>query len=634
MSLVKLTLRTGAASIFFALIYAAFYTAFVPPVTRAQTVGSIYDPYQYTIAFFTFIPAWGLKLTNGLADVTHLSTLTVTYGYETNIDFKTPPEVLRGKAFLYYLDQDGRRIHEYTFYDVTYPYVPAAYTWTKPGVYEVDIEGITADVPSYTYLTTLSFTVVMRGGPAPTCTLSAIPNTLYPKQGNSSAALQWTSTDATSAVMDQGVGSIQTTGSLSVLPTATTTYTATFVGANGTTTCATTVNVPDPVVLPLHEKAAALAKQLVNRPDAYLWGGKGWDYDLAEFTSPQRILSGYTYFDPNTSAKKTGIGVDCSGLITWAFNRANNLYAGFNSNYIKYVNADGMFRDPQSDPVAESDLRPGDTLSFDWDGNGRMDHVAMYVGDSGGYDIVDASSPDIGIRDRIKDTFKLTPGFVDYRRIHQADAKMSFTTGSPVNLKVADPNGHVLDASTISSSSEEFIREIPGEMYYLELEQGHDGRPKDQIILPTLKDGAYTIEVVPEAGALPTDTYSLTVELNGVETVVVDNETIASIPTNGFTVKLSGGVIQGLDPTIKVLLQDLYQSINNLTLSSKSTKRGLLASVESALAWFEKNRTDQIIRKLNKLQNDLPRKAGSEITAAELQNINTQINELLTLLNN
>jgi hypothetical protein len=256
----------------------------------------------------------------------------------------------------------------------------------------------------------------------------------------------------------------------------------------------------------------------------------------------------------------------------------------------------------------------------------------MYVGESGGYDVVDASSPDLGIRKRIKDTYKLTPGFTGLRRIHQADVALAIKTGSPVDLRIVDPDGHELNAASVTNSDEEYIREIPGELYYLELEQGHDGRPQDVVFSPVVKDGTYQIEVVPEPGADPASTYSLSIELNGVETIVVDNETIDMIPANGFTLQLSGGEIQGLDPTIKVLLEDLYQTVDQFTLSSASRKRGLLSSIESALSWFERNRTDQIIRKLTKLQNDINRHAAKELTAEELEDVNQQIQNLLALL--
>ncbi len=598
-------------------------------VSPQVTLASIYDPTAYYISsydrvWFTFFP-------NGIPDIRHNDTVTIDYGKDSNMDIVKPPEVNDVTAKLFYISSDGQRHFQYLFYDMLHEIVPAPYVWTLSGKYEVDIYGYVGTSTVNTYLTTMKFTVVTNGGLAPTCDLVITPNTIYPKNGDT-AVMEWTSTNATTATIDQGIGTVNTSDSMTISPNATTTYTASFTGEGGTVACQATVNVPDPVVPPLHERAAEFARKLVNHTEAYLWGGKGWDYDLKEFTTPERILSGYTYLNVDTGDKENGIGVDCSGLVTWAFNRANDPTAGFNNNYIKYVNADGMSQDYQSGPIDETELRAGDTMTFDWNSDGRMDHVAMYVGESGGYDVVNAGSPIIGIEEQIKDIYSKAPGFINYRRIHQADVALAVTTGSPVDLEITDPDGNTLSATNVTASDEEYIREIPGELYYLELAQGHDGRPEDMIISPKAKDGAYTIKVVPEAGASPTATYSLTVELNGVKTVVVENETIDTIPSSGFVLKLAGGEIQDLDSTIKVLLEDLYQTVNSLNLSSKQRKRGLLASVESALAWFDKNRTDQIVRKLNKLQNDIDRHVAGELTTEELENINKQINDLLLLL--
>ncbi len=606
-------------------VLGAIFFSVLPQVTSA----SVYDPAAYYISSYDHI--WFAFFSNGIPDIRHNDTVTIDYEKDSNMDIMIPPDVKNVTAKLYYISGDNQRQFQYLFYDALHETVPAPYVWTLSGKYEVDIYGYVGTSTINTYLTTMKFTVVIKGGLTPTCDLKITPNTIYPKNGET-AVMEWTSTNATTATIDQNIGTVNTSGSVTISPNATTTYTASFTGGGGTVACQATVNVPDPIVPPLHEQAAEFARKLVNHTDAYLWGGKGWDYDLKEFTTPERILSGYTYLNVDTGNKENGIGVDCSGLVTWAFNRANNPSAGFNKNYIKYVNADGMFRDHQSGPIDETELRAGDTMTFDWDSDGRMDHVAMYVGESGGYDVVNAGSERIGIVQQKSDVYSQLDGFISYRRIHQADVALAVTTGSPVDLEITDPDGNTLSATNVTASDEEYIREIPGELYYLELAQGHDGHPEDMIISPKAKDGAYTIKVVPEVGASPTATYSLTVELNGVKTIVVENETIDTIPSSGFVLKLAGGEIQDLDLTIKVLLEDLYQTVNNLNLSSKQRKKGLLASVESALAWFEKNRTDQIVRKLNKLQNDIDRHVASELTTEELENINKQIDELLLLL--
>jgi hypothetical protein len=75
----------------------------------------------------------------------------------------------------------------------------------------------------------------------PTCALSVNPTSIV--VGNSST-LSWSSTNATAGSIDNGVGSVGTSGTRSVSPTATTTYTGTFTnGGLATTTCNTTLSV-------------------------------------------------------------------------------------------------------------------------------------------------------------------------------------------------------------------------------------------------------------------------------------------------------------------------------------------------------------------------------------------------------
>lgn len=84
--------------------------------------------------------------------------------------------------------------------------------------------------------------------PPPTLTFSAAPATII---AGSSSTLSWTTTNATSLVIDNEIGAEQNVaaGSVSVSPAATTTYTATAVGANNQTatqTAVVTVNPPLP----------------------------------------------------------------------------------------------------------------------------------------------------------------------------------------------------------------------------------------------------------------------------------------------------------------------------------------------------------------------------------------------------
>lgn len=74
---------------------------------------------------------------------------------------------------------------------------------------------------------------------APTLQLSAQPATI---SSGASSTLSWTSNNATSVTI-QGVGTFGASGSTVVMPTATTTYTATATGPNGTATSMITVSI-------------------------------------------------------------------------------------------------------------------------------------------------------------------------------------------------------------------------------------------------------------------------------------------------------------------------------------------------------------------------------------------------------
>jgi OmpA-OmpF porin, OOP family len=85
--------------------------------------------------------------------------------------------------------------------------------------------------------------------PAPTISLSA--DSASVEQG-SCTNLIWSTTNASSASIDQGIGSVEPRGSRQVCPTATTRYTLTATGEGGSRTESTTVNViPRPAAAPI-----------------------------------------------------------------------------------------------------------------------------------------------------------------------------------------------------------------------------------------------------------------------------------------------------------------------------------------------------------------------------------------------
>ncbi|MEE2840287.1 MAG: peptidoglycan-associated lipoprotein Pal [Acidobacteriota bacterium] len=76
--------------------------------------------------------------------------------------------------------------------------------------------------------------------PAPTVTISALPTTI---ERRDPTTLTWQSTDASSLVIDSGVGNVDQSGSMVVAPLESTTYTATATGPGGDTKSSTRVTV-------------------------------------------------------------------------------------------------------------------------------------------------------------------------------------------------------------------------------------------------------------------------------------------------------------------------------------------------------------------------------------------------------
>ena len=76
--------------------------------------------------------------------------------------------------------------------------------------------------------------------PSPTASLSAAMSSV---EAGACTNLTWSTSNATSASIDQGVGSVDPSGSRQVCPSSSTTYTLTASGAGGTRTSSATVNV-------------------------------------------------------------------------------------------------------------------------------------------------------------------------------------------------------------------------------------------------------------------------------------------------------------------------------------------------------------------------------------------------------
>lgn len=316
---------------------------------------------------------------------------------------------------------------------------------------------------------------------------------------------------------------------------------------------------------PIGTQAASLAKELLSSD--YLYGGKGWDYLEKQFI-PVSSVSGSSILGKYNFATSTGVGfddgVDCSGLVMWAYNRSFDPNKSRFNNFVKAEGADEQFNE-NTEPVNESQLTPGDVLFSDFDGNGFIDHVAMFVGESGGFDVVSAVNPLTGIVGRLKDNLKKPEaGFVSFKRVVSAlPPAVLIAANSPVDLTVTDPDGFTITAETIVPSDLEILRQIPGELYYSEMEQGSDGRSIDHVYSYTAKTGDYLIKVLPEPDALSTEIFSLsfTVDL-ATTTVLAENIPISDIPDQSYIIRASDDGIEKIIP-VKVKITPKTLNLGN-----------------------------------------------------------------------
>ena len=111
---------------------------------------------------------------------------------------------------------------------------------------------LVADDAGYTHSSTAKVTVTVQGHPVtvtpPTGSITVTPNLIVP---GASATLTWSSSDATT-LTSQGFSTTALSGSITVAPTETTTYSINLTGSGGTVSYSVTLNVstPAPIVTP------------------------------------------------------------------------------------------------------------------------------------------------------------------------------------------------------------------------------------------------------------------------------------------------------------------------------------------------------------------------------------------------
>lgn len=170
--------------------------------------------------------------------------------------------------------------------------------------------------------TTCSTTVTVVP-PPPTCTLSASPTTVI--EGNAST-LSWTTTNATSFSINNGIGAVTpvAAGSRSATPSTTTTYTGTATGAGGTVHCATEVTFTTPPPAPTCTLSAnpttitqgdssTLTWTTTHAKSLFVNNGVGYLTPVADGTTSVSPTSSITY--TGTAVGYDGTTVHCGTTV-------------------------------------------------------------------------------------------------------------------------------------------------------------------------------------------------------------------------------------------------------------------------------------------------------------------------------
>ena len=118
----------------------------------------------------------------------------------------------------------------------------------------------------------------------------------------------------------------------------------------------------------------------------------------------------------------------------------------------------------------------------------------------------------------------------------------------PVDLEIMDPDDLVLNKQG---------SQIP-EAIYQEIDTDGDGELDDFFAIPEPKEGVYLIQVIPEAGASPTDTFTLVVNRDVTTKVLAQDVQVQDIPDFPFVVT-----------TLTSLSADMEIEPETLSLSSE-----------------------------------------------------------------
>jgi cell wall-associated NlpC family hydrolase len=320
----------------------------------------------------------------------------------------------------------------------------------------------------------------------------------------------------------------------------------------------------------LAAQAAQLAISVIGTP--YGLGAKGWDLSANRYATSAEIKAGYIWYNATLGKiiTKKAPGLDCSGLIYWAYNKAfgetirspkdpkshTPYKEGSPVTYYNPVAFEGASQqwnfNVEKKEISKSDLKPGDVLYFDAEKPGKkgkvpgqdgiIDHAAMYVGDFNyngkTYNVIEATHSPKTIIPRavtpntVDDIIKRIEGnsgaFKGFYRIEFPNtvswkAVVQCKLKSPVSMNVTDPEGFT---STPDLST--------GDMDYVSLFE--NGTAEDTVFILGRAVGDYFISLTPKLGVNLTDTYTLEFSEGNSTTLLAQNVAISEIPSQPYIV--------------------------------------------------------------------------------------------------
>ncbi len=187
----------------------------------------------------------------------------------------------------------------------------------------------TATGPGGTATANVTVTVTQ---PAATLTFAASPTSIIAGQ---SSTLSWTSTNATSVSIDNGVGKVAVpSGTVNVSPGATTTYTATATGPGGSITATVTVTVQQQLAVTLTVNPTSIA---AGQSSTLTWTSQAATSVDIEPGIGMVNLSGSLSVQPSSTTTYTATAHDAAGNTKTATATVTLLAGGSLQSSIKHI---------------------------------------------------------------------------------------------------------------------------------------------------------------------------------------------------------------------------------------------------------------------------------------------------------